>query len=216
MRRSVLVSVMAAAGIAVAGAAAAQFPSNGQLYACVRVDPIQRDARLMRLVAPNQACQGGETRIVWSVAGKPGPQGPAGPQGPTGVQGQTGATGAQGPAGPTGPQGATGPQGPAGPAGSINAAVFGSNTNGANSIWDGETCTVGQIILYAGPTIALGGMPANGQILPISSHTALFSIIGTTYGGDGQTTFALPDLRAAAPNNMNYSICDQGIFPFRR
>jgi len=40
-----------------------------------------------------------------------------------------------------------------------------------------------------------GWAAANGQLLPISSNTALFSLLGTTYGGDGQTTFALPDLR---------------------
>lgn len=39
----------------------------------------------------------------------------------------------------------------------------------------------------------------NGQLLPISQNTALFSILGTTYGGNGTTTFALPDLRDAAP-----------------
>src|SRR5210317_1716351 len=39
----------------------------------------------------------------------------------------------------------------------------------------------------------------DGQLLPISSNTALFSLLGTTYGGDGRTTFALPDLRGRAP-----------------
>jgi microcystin-dependent protein len=39
----------------------------------------------------------------------------------------------------------------------------------------------------------------NGQILPIAQNTALFSLLGTTYGGDGQTTFALPDLRGRVP-----------------
>lgn len=39
----------------------------------------------------------------------------------------------------------------------------------------------------------------DGQLLPISSHEALFSLLGTTYGGDGRTTFALPDLRGRAP-----------------
>ncbi len=39
----------------------------------------------------------------------------------------------------------------------------------------------------------------NGQILPISQNTALFSLLGTTYGGDGRTTFALPDLQGRAP-----------------
>lgn len=39
----------------------------------------------------------------------------------------------------------------------------------------------------------------NGQILPIAQNTALFSLLGTTYGGNGQTTFALPDLRGRVP-----------------
>ena len=39
----------------------------------------------------------------------------------------------------------------------------------------------------------------NGQLLPISQNTALFSLLGTTYGGNGQSTFALPDLRGKAP-----------------
>ena len=39
---------------------------------------------------------------------------------------------------------------------------------------------------------------------------------GTTYGGNGINTFALPDLRGLAPNNMTYSICDAGVFPARR
>ena len=52
-----------------------------------------------------------------------------------------------------------------------------------------------------------------GQLLPISQNTALFSLLGTTYGGNGVTTFQLPDLRAITPNNMTYSICIQGIFP---
>lgn len=42
----------------------------------------------------------------------------------------------------------------------------------------------------------------NGQILPISQNQALFSLLGTTYGGDGQTSFALPDLRGRAPAHV--------------
>jgi microcystin-dependent protein len=41
-------------------------------------------------------------------------------------------------------------------------------------------------------------------------------LLGTTYGGNGTSTFALPDLRGLAPDNMTYSICDLGIFPSRR
>ena len=40
---------------------------------------------------------------------------------------------------------------------------------------------------------------SNGQLMPISQNTALFSLLGTTYGGDGKSTFALPDLRGTAP-----------------
>lgn len=42
----------------------------------------------------------------------------------------------------------------------------------------------------------------NGQLLPINQNQALFSLLGTTYGGNGQTTFALPDLRARVPMHM--------------
>ena len=44
-----------------------------------------------------------------------------------------------------------------------------------------------------------GWAQCNGQILPINQNQALFSLLGTTYGGNGQTTFALPDLRSRAP-----------------
>ncbi|WP_232288197.1 MULTISPECIES: phage tail protein [Anaeromyxobacter] len=60
-----------------------------------------------------------------------------------------------------------------------------------------------------------GATPARGQLLSISSNTALFSLLGTLYGGDGRTTFALPDLSQAAPNGLTYVICTQGIFPAR-
>ncbi|MFT6040251.1 MAG: hypothetical protein ACI9C2_000410, partial [Gammaproteobacteria bacterium] len=44
-----------------------------------------------------------------------------------------------------------------------------------------------------------GWAMCDGQLLPISQYSALFSLLGTTYGGDGRTTFALPDLRGRAP-----------------
>src|SRR5438105_3440380 len=46
----------------------------------------------------------------------------------------------------------------------------------------------------------------NGQLLPINQNQALFSILGTTYGGDGRTTFALPDLRARTPVHVGNGI----------
>jgi microcystin-dependent protein len=54
---------------------------------------------------------------------------------------------------------------------------------------------IAQIILFAGNFPIRNFAYCNGQLLAISQNTALFSLIGTTYGGDGRTTFALPDLR---------------------
>src|SRR5947209_8680014 len=55
------------------------------------------------------------------------------------------------------------------------------------------------IAIFAGNFAPRGWALCNGQILPIAQNTALFSLLGTTYGGNGQTTFALPDLRSRAP-----------------
>lgn len=58
---------------------------------------------------------------------------------------------------------------------------------------------LGTISLFAGNFAPRGWALCNGQLLSISTNQALFSIIGTTYGGDGIRTFALPDLRGRAP-----------------
>ncbi|GAB2612196.1 phage tail protein [Belliella aquatica] len=58
---------------------------------------------------------------------------------------------------------------------------------------------VGQIRIFAGNFAPAGWMFCEGQILPIAEYDALFYLIGTTYGGDGQSTFALPDLRGRIP-----------------
>lgn len=54
---------------------------------------------------------------------------------------------------------------------------------------------IGQIVMFAGNFAPRGWALCDGQLLPISQYSALFSILGTTYGGDGRSTFALPDLR---------------------
>lgn len=54
---------------------------------------------------------------------------------------------------------------------------------------------IGEVAMFAGNFAPRGWAKCEGQLLPISQNTALFSILGTTYGGDGRTTFALPDLR---------------------
>jgi microcystin-dependent protein len=58
---------------------------------------------------------------------------------------------------------------------------------------------IGQIILFSFPFAPRGFAQCNGQLLPINQNQALFALLGTRYGGDGRTTFALPDLRGRAP-----------------
>jgi len=58
---------------------------------------------------------------------------------------------------------------------------------------------VGEIRMFAGNFAPAGWMFCEGQLLPISEYETLFNLVGTTYGGDGQSTFALPDLRGRLP-----------------
>ena len=58
---------------------------------------------------------------------------------------------------------------------------------------------IGEIIMFGGNFAPRGWALCDGQLLDIASHSALFSILGTTYGGDGRTTFGLPDLRGRVP-----------------
>ena len=58
---------------------------------------------------------------------------------------------------------------------------------------------IGEIVMFAGNFAPRGWAFCQGQLLSIAQNTALFSILGTTYGGNGQTTFALPDLRGRTP-----------------
>src|SRR5205814_84529 len=61
---------------------------------------------------------------------------------------------------------------------------------------------VGEVRMFAGNFAPAGWMFCEGQLLPISEYETLFQLIGTTYGGDGQSTFALPDLRGRLPIHM--------------
>ena len=72
---------------------------------------------------------------------------------------------------------------------------------------------MGTIFLFAGNFAPRGYAMCNGQTLPINQNAALFSILGTTYGGDGMTTFALPKL--SAPEGANYVIAINGVYPSR-
>jgi len=61
---------------------------------------------------------------------------------------------------------------------------------------------VGEIKIFAGNFAPVGWAFCEGQLVPISENEVLFNLIGTTYGGDGQATFALPDLRGRLPIHM--------------
>jgi microcystin-dependent protein len=58
---------------------------------------------------------------------------------------------------------------------------------------------LGTIMMFAGNFAPAGWAECNGALLPIAENDALFALIGTTYGGDGQVTFGLPDLRGRIP-----------------
>ncbi|MDB6124192.1 MAG: phage tail protein [Pedosphaera sp.] len=62
-----------------------------------------------------------------------------------------------------------------------------------------------EIKMFAGTFTPRGWMPCDGRLLPISQYDALYNLIGLTYGGDGQETFALPDLRGRVPVHAGQS-----------
>ena len=159
------------------------------------------------------------------IAGPAGPTGPVGPMGIAGPAGATGPMGIAGPAGPTGPTGPAGPAGPAGPTGTIPANLTTlSNDISATGVsffgaeyFSGAACNslnLGDVFLSVNGYGGGGALPADGRILPIAGHTAIFSLVGNIFGGDGVTNFALPDLRPFTPKGMQYSICaTAGIYP---
>ena len=80
------------------------------------------------------------------------------------------------------------------------------------------------IKLFAGSFVPRGFMACNGQVLQITQYTALFSLLGTNYGGDGQRTFQLPDLRPVDAHGHKRDwlgdeprsiICVEGMYPSR-
>lgn len=63
---------------------------------------------------------------------------------------------------------------------------------------------LGQLALFGFDFAPRGWMFCDGQLLPIAQYSALFSLLGTTYGGDGRTTFGVPDLRGRAPIHFGH------------
>lgn len=183
-------------------------------------------------------CRSGERPIAWNVQGGPGPQGQAGPQGLAGPQGEPGSEGKTGATGtvdtstffdktesdarylPVAGTAADSSLLSGQPSSAFaSSSLFGSPVPaqvGGTAIT--PPCYLGQILLFAGTKTPGSLHLADGSLVPIALNTALFSLIGTEYGGNGTTNFALPDLRAASPKGagnagVNYYICVAGIFP---
>jgi microcystin-dependent protein len=72
---------------------------------------------------------------------------------------------------------------------------------------------LGEVRLFAFNFAPVGWAPCQGQLLQISQNIALFRVLGTAYGGNGQNTFALPDYRDVAPAGLHYCVSLQGVFP---
>ncbi|WP_160174969.1 tail fiber protein [Methanococcoides methylutens] len=160
-------------------------------------------------------------------AGPVGPQGPQGLQGDQGETGPVGPQGPQGPQGLQGDQGDVGPQGPQGLQGDpgevpestglagegeshenrdpylgVNYIICGNGDfppRGDLNGGSGPGPYVGEIRMFAGNYEPDGWAYCDGRLLQVSDYPLLYVILGTTYGGDGRTTFALPDMRGRAP-----------------
>src|SRR5215470_8616919 len=152
--------------------------------------------------------------LVGCSSGTTGPQGPKGDTGPAGPAGPAGPTGAAGSAGPAGAQGAPGNVDP-----NVTAFLGRFGDGGVSDTPSGQGCFqdgfIGQVFLFAGSFPPRGTVFAHGQVLSIAQNTELFSLLGTRYGGNGSTTFALPDMRGLEPAGVNYVICLGGIYPSR-
>lgn len=169
--------------------------SRDTLSACVASDGSMRMATRLR-------CRSDERLVSWNV---------------------------RGPEGPRGERGATGPEGPPGPVGTVSNADlstlpfvletrFSSNVALSESYSTATTngqCMLGEVRLFAGNYPPSGWAFAAGQELPVAGNTAMFSTLGATYGGDGRTTFALPDLSDLRPDGLAPIICMVGNPPSR-
>lgn len=187
-------------------------------YACVN-----KSSGTIHMVHEGDDCNNNEELYEWNNEGPPGPQGPHGEIGPQGPQGNPGPQGPQGDPGPQGPQGEPGPQGPQGEPGPAAQMPVLTDASGGGQAHNNMqpnlvlNCIIALQGIYpsrdytmlstsAEPFIGeIAWVPYNfaprgwafcdGQLLSIAQNTALFSLLGTTYGGDGRTTFALPDAR---------------------
>lgn len=212
------------------GAYAATSNSSTRIHACYSLS-----TGTLRLSLSGR-CRHRQRAVSWSQ------EGPTGPAGPQGAQGSQGAQGPQGTQGPTGivdtsnfytqkesdarylAVGGTAANSSelAGqlPGAFAQSSLLGNPSPMSSGASGDPYCILGEIKLTAtvGASLPTNWLLAHGQTLSISSNTALFSLLGTTYGGNGITGFALPNLQGAeprgqGPTGVNYAICVSGIFP---
>ncbi len=187
----VLAAVTAAVAVIAGSVGHAYASPTATVHACY-----DRASGKLRFTNPAtnvpKGCTSKEAALDWSELGIAGPEGPQGPQGVAGEQGPPGLA----------------DQSAQSFLGGFDATV----TTGTALAAQGPSCTIGRVRLTAGRLTA-GGLPADGRLLDIAENEALYSLLGTQYGGDGTTTFALPNLRPITPNGLTYSVCVFGVFP---
>ncbi|TCL08170.1 tail collar domain [Shimia isoporae] len=79
----------------------------------------------------------------------------------------------------------------------------------------GDGDYIAEVFLNAATFCPRGTTEADGKLLAIAEYSAVFSLVGMNYGGDGRTTFAVPDLRELAPPEMRYCFVLEGLYPSR-
>ncbi len=84
-----------------------------------------------------------------------------------------------------------------------------------NSGTVGRCNWIGQVMIFGFGSLPYGTIPANGEQLPVKQNEALFSLYQYTFGGNGSSQFAVPNLHGKAPAGLHYRICTRGAFPSR-
>lgn len=98
----------------------------------------------------------------------------------------------------------------------LMAATFALLTIPAASALAGQDAYIGEVTIVAGNFCPSGTLPAIGQLMPIVQYQALYSLLGATYGGDGRTNFALPNIpptKTAQGPALTTCIATTGVYP---
>jgi hypothetical protein len=195
---------------------------------------VARHGGALRILRAGHQCGKAARRLSWNRQGVPGPQGAPGPRGAPGPTGTVDTSGFYTKqqsdarylplngtaANATKATNATNAAELGGsPASAFApASLFGAPLSTVTGTAGDPDCMIGEVKLFAGDQVPTNYAAADGQTLPIIGNAALFDLIGTRYGGNGTSTFDLPNLAAADPEGdgpaaVNYDICISGIFP---